>query len=694
MSRSSFLLWITCAVLAAAAPSVARAQHHEGGRRTPASTRDEGGRRTPDGASTRDTLRSYDLQEIVIDAGNAPEQTPATIQRVRLAAITQTEAPSVADAVRLIPAAHVQTNSRGEALVYLRNAGERQVAFFLDGALLNVPWDHRVDMNLVPAGIVGGMTVAKGVVPVEYGANTVAGAVNLTSRELEGEGRVTEAAAAAGSQASFQGSLTHLARRAASSFSAAVGYARRGGIPVPAGVNLPFSQEGSRRTNTDARMLNLFARGAYDVNARSQVGLSVLHVRSEMGVAPESHLDPALENVRYWRYPDRHSTMLVGSGEGRLGTSSTWKAAAWLSAFSQTIDDYADASYDVRQRRQENDDLTLGTRLVLQRTVGRGAFLAAMNALSSRHEQRDLSLTNPSVESPRLTFRHHLLSLGARYEARPTDRLSASFGGSIDGMVPSETGDKPPGSPLVDVSLTAGARLDPGRTWFLRASAARKTRFPTMREQFGEALQRFLLNPDLQPESSVLAELGAGMRTTAGAFELIPFAALTRHTIDQRIVTVDGARRRQRINLRGSRTLGFEMVASASVLPRVEVSGHATVMRVVRLRDTPGEPGKLSEKPEALGRVAARYSGRQRLSGLLEAVYTGPAYSLNVDGAFERLEPSLVLNIRLAYRFRVGRAPSLEFFFRVDNATDALVQPQLGLPAAGRALKAGVELAL
>ncbi|MCZ6857846.1 MAG: hypothetical protein O7F70_07580, partial [Gemmatimonadetes bacterium] len=55
---------------------------------------------------------------------------------------------------------------------------------FFEGALLNIPWDNRVDMSLIPASVIGGFTVAKGVPPVEYGTNVVGGAVTLTARTL------------------------------------------------------------------------------------------------------------------------------------------------------------------------------------------------------------------------------------------------------------------------------------------------------------------------------------------------------------------------------------------------------------------------------------------------------------------------------------------------------------------------------
>jgi iron complex outermembrane receptor protein len=89
---------------------------------------------------------------------------------------------TVAEALRGLPGVAVRTNSRGETIVRVRGAEERQTQVFLDGAPLGVPWDGRIDLGLVPAGAITGLSVRKGAVPIEYGTNAVAGVVDLQTR--------------------------------------------------------------------------------------------------------------------------------------------------------------------------------------------------------------------------------------------------------------------------------------------------------------------------------------------------------------------------------------------------------------------------------------------------------------------------------------------------------------------------------
>lgn len=643
-----------------------------------------------------DSLREYELGEVVVGSAGEDEAraAPSTLQRIPLAAIARLDAPSVAGAARLIPAAHVQTNSRGETLVYLRAAGERQVAFFFDGALLNIPWDNRIDLGLLPSGVVGGITVAKGVPSVLWGANVLGGAVNIVSRGLDGEGDFTEATVQGGSHAFGQGVLTHLGRRGAVSYVGSVGYARRDGFAVPGDLDaatLHFSQPSDDvRTNTDYALANGFGRVGYAWDERTEIGISALHVNSEKGVAPESHVDPASGGVRFWRYPDWQTTMLIVNGKAGLGAATDLRGAVWGSVFGQTIASYAGVTYDQLDGEQEDDDLTLGGRAILQRRFAPVTLRLGLNALTSRHEQVDTAFEDGQrSEAPVQTYRQGLYSVGLEAETSPLAPLTLTAGLSLDALTTPETGDKPARDPFVDYGVTAGGTYRLDKVWTLHASVGRKTRFPTLRELFGEALNRFLVNLDLRPESSLLAEAGFRREGERLSGEATAFLNRTDDTIDQRRLE-DG--RRQRINLGGSRVVGVELAGAARLLQRVRLDGHLTVMRV-RGIDEAGEPTRLSEKPEVIGRLAATYNPGRGPNATVEAVYRGEAFSPDGPESFARLAPSLVLNARVGYRLSV-REVAAELFARVDNLTDAVVLPQLGLPEPGREVQVGVKLAL
>lgn len=647
-------------------------------------------------AAPTDSLRSYDLAEIVVQSGSQREVTMTTMQRVSLAGIAETDAAGIDRVMRLIPAAHTQTNSRGETLVYLRNAGERQVALFFDGALLNVPWDNRYDLSLIPASVLGGITVAKGVPSVLYGTNVLGGAINMITRQLEAPGVYTEATGRGGQPQAAVVTVTHLGRTARWSYALSGGYADHEGMALPEDADLPFSQrDKDLRTNTDRRLLNLFGQASYQIRSGARVGMSVLHLDAEQGVAPESHLDPREARVRYWRYPSQRTSMLILNASALLGTQGTrLRGAVWGTRFGQTIWQYETEAYEVLTEVQDDLDYTMGTRLTVLHPARSGALRLALNALASAHEQVNTSFADDAAQPGGLqNFRQYIYSFGVEYESDVGEQLDFLLGGSLDGIATPETGDKPVRGPQTNYGVTSGLRYALSDNWSLRASAGRKVRFPTMRELFGEALNRFLVNPDLGAEASLSAELGFVRSGATWSGEVVGFFNRTYDTIDRRNIEVNGQWLRQRVNLEGSRVVGAEAVATARPLRGLRLDGSLTYANAEAFED--GETQKLAEKPEWLGTLTSGYQLSGGFSVMLQGVYTGRAFSPDEENILQPLPTSLVLNARAAYRLtRVRRRVlSAELFARINNLTDEVVLPQLGLPAAGRELVGGVNVA-
>ena len=250
-----------------------------------------------------------------------------------------------------------------------------------------------------------------------------------------------------------------------------------------------------------------------------------------------------------------------------------------------------------------------------QKAFGPSALKVALNALASEHRQQDVALQPdgeplPDQEFPTLTYRQAILSGGLEYAVEPGAGFTLVAGASLDAMVPLATGDKPDLPPFTSFGAMLGATWRLPEDWRLRASVGRKARFPTMRELFGESLARFLVNPDLQPETAIIAEVAVGLDRGFFGFEVVPFGMFTRDTIDQRNVLVPGESkpRRQRINLQGSRILGVETTATVLPVPGMSIQATFTYSDVRRLQEAPTDPVHLAEKPESVGRLLASWA--------------------------------------------------------------------------------------
>ncbi len=600
---------------------------------------------------------------------------------------------SVADILRLAPSAHLPTNSRGETLLVLRNGGERQTALYYDGALLNIPWDNRFDLNLLPAGAVGGVTVIAGPVSSQYGLNSSGGVVELAAASPGAARLAADGEAGTGGLARADATLFH----PSGSYGVllAGGGFTQSGAPLSGEAGLPFSQEnGSLRTNTDQERFYGLGRLETALGARADLRLTVLGAQSDRGIAPESDRDPTVNPVRFWRYPDTSLVMAILSGDAEPGPSARIKGAVWVQSFGQTIDSFTSAAYRRLEDRQEDRDLTVGGRFIASQRFGPHGLTVSVNGLQSTHEQTDTEFTDGPMESAAL-FRQRSASIGLEYDAALGEVLAVRFGGGLDFFSVPRSGGRPAFDPLLDYTVSGSLTWLPAPGWSVRLAGGRKTRFPTMRELFGTAINRFLLNPDLEPETVILSELTAGWQGPDAALKITPFASFTRGTIDQRTVVVDDTALRQRINLRGSRIFGLEIAGFARLSDSLTVNGALTATRVRRLADGPGDPRQIAERPELRARAALVYEPGWGLSFRAEADHTGRAFSADASGVLDPLPRSTVLNLgaALALDRLVPSGPPITLYLQADNVTDTLVLPQAGLPAPGRRVRGGLRLA-
>ena len=626
-----------------------------------------------------DSMLSYELGEVFVESGE--ERNEMAIQKIPLATWRRSDAVSVAEAGRLFSAAHIRTNSRGETLITLRGSSDRQVPVYLDGVPLTMPWDQRVDLSLLPAGVVGSATVAKGAAASRIAANGYGGAINLVSRERRTDGRTVESGAQVGTGNQLQAGLTWLERRGKWSTQLAVSRFSRDGAPLPDDIELPFSQmDEALRTNTDYNSLNLFVRGAYEPGSQSRIGVTYISVNGEKGVAPESHLDPNLTGVRFWRYPEWTFDALQIAGRAPvLGVNL--QSSVWAGWASQQILQYPDSSYQQSNGREDSEDNNFGARITARKDFRLGAVRAIGSLSHARHSQslydNDGEALTISAE-PSFSETRGTVGFETNLDISPAMEVLVSAG--TDALWAHEAGPNPVPDEIWQSFGTVSIHRELQENLSVRASFGRRARLPSMRERYDDALGRFETNPDLAPEKAWLLDMGARAEGDFSHLEATVFSRWERGTIQ---TEQDAMGTRRRVNLGGSNVYGVEFSGAARPFQELSLQGHATFFR--QRGFTVEEEGlRIAETPEILGWLSAEARPVESFTASAEAVYTGVAYS-RVDDDLARLEPSLVLNVRVGYHVVLPLpAYSVEVFGRVNNLTDTVVLPQIGLPGAGR----------
>lgn len=598
---------------------------------------------------------------------------------------------SVADLGSLLPSTHLTVNSRGEALFQVRGASERHLGVELDGIPLTLPWDERADLSLLPLLGVGGVHAQRGANSVLDAPNTLAGVVSLESRVQAIPGSTTRLGSWVGESEGWGANLLHLRRDGAWTTTLALEHRRQGALLLPEDLDVDYfgddrsfeNQDPSRRTrtNTDLEQSALLLRVGREFGEENDVRLLVQASDGEKGVAPEMNLEP--EDARFWRYP---ATRRLIVGLGSDVAMGTWKLQSALSfdAQDQDIDQYDDASYREVTGFENGRDRTAQGRLRVGHRLGSRADFALRGTV--RHATREQD--EDGLSAP-LDFAQTLGGVAGELVVRTGDRTRLRAGAGYEGARTPRTGDKPARDADHAVAMQAAVEHDLTGGGRLHASASRRPRFPSMRELFSEALDSFLVNPDLGPETQTAAEFGYSRSASRFDLSLNAFGSLVDGAIERQIVEVDGRRLRQRVNLDQIRTLGLELGVVARPWRGVTLDAQHTQLWS-RSKVDGDFSGAVEDRPDWIGTIAASWAHRSGVRVRSEWVGVGARASLGASG-LEELDADLRWNLRLSYRhFGTSRwYQGTEVFVRVDNVLDATTESQIGLLESGRTLRLG-----
>lgn len=158
----------------------------------------------------------------------------------------------------------------------------------------------------------------------------------------------------------------------------------------------------------------------------------------------------------------------------------------------------------------------------------------------SGHAQVDSAVPGPP--GPLLEYRQRLISGGVEADLPLWRGARLTAGGAYDRSETPLTGDKPPQGAQDASGRSAAFIQSVTDDLALTLTAGRRTRFATLRELYGEALGRFLLNPGLRPEQAFLLDgqidwTRPGLRLTVN-----PFYVRGRNTLGQRVLRVANAK--------------------------------------------------------------------------------------------------------------------------------------------------------
>jgi iron complex outermembrane recepter protein len=619
---------------------------------------------------------------------------------VRIDSLGLSFAPTFETVFRKMPLLHVRRNSRGETEVSARGSESRQVAILVDGVPITLAWDARADISIIPATAPQEISYVRGLSSMLYGPNVLGGVLDVSiartprmalSRALVVNTGVDHVGSYGGNAAitlPFHDGTSGWVLRGG------LGFRNSPGDPLASDVVERPQANDDLRLNTDTDVVDGFVSARYQSARGAYIAFSGTSFKAERGIAAQLGLANA--DTRFWRYPEvKRSLGALSAGTGERNTPfgrGDLELSIGYDKGRSEIDAFPDANYATSNSFEDGEDLTRTLRLLGDHSLGGRADLRAAFTVSDIEHDEFLPAGNAHYEQ-------RLWSTGAEFVLRlieggsSINSLQATVGAAHDWNDTPEAGGKQPQHDLSKWGARAGlSMLLGGANTMLHAGVNRRGRFPSLRELYSGALNRFAPNPVLQPETLTAFEAGATTALGNGNIQLVGFQQKLEDAV-VRITLPD--RRFQRVNRNELKSTGLELLASQS-FGRLSLSGDVTVQSVDLTDTSAGSTTRPENLPEVLANLRAGMPLIAKLSAAAVARYTGSQYCLLPSGQNQELGAGTRIEAELSrgwsLRSSAGLWSQIEVVVAADNITNAAIYDGCGLPQPGRLLRFQLRL--
>jgi vitamin B12 transporter len=626
----------------------------------------------------------YELGEVVISAKrDAGVETISTVQTITAEELRASGARSLDEAIRLLPGLHVRIGGSGTPRVDIRGFRTRHVQLLVDGIPINDTYDGQFDPTTIPVEQISRIKLTTGGGSVLYGPGGNGGVINIITRQgSEGLGGLAAGRLAEGG--AYQGTAVVSGGTAKWAVFASGNFRDRDEYPLADSFHETSAESGGARHNSDLRRGNVFASARYSLSPRTRLGLTVNRLHGQNGVPPVSNYDksdPFSQKAKYDRIDDMdgHGAQAAFShvADGQL----TFRGWAYLNRLEVVEDRYDDATYSTQAAKGSSSARSAthvaGASLQVKRALGQSgvATLGLMGESDDWESVGFLMGKGGAQDDFDVAQDLRLYSAALQYEAWPAQEVGVVLGGAYHAQDGEEMER--------DFSCLVGGWYDLSTGTRLRASLARKVRFPSIRQLYDVSAG----NPGLHPERTLHYELGLEQDVAGGV------VSMTAYSVDALdFIEKDATELYQ--NFEEYRFRGVELAAEK----QLAVAGGLHFRGSYAFMDTEDRsPGSAGEDLQYRPRHKIGLEGAGQLSmGLM------PYLSLtHVAGQrfYDRNgEPPLDAKALSHYTLVVARlrqrlpGDSVELEFGVDNLLDEDYEQSYGLPQAGRVLYSGMRL--
>ncbi|MGE4472958.1 MAG: TonB-dependent receptor plug domain-containing protein [Sulfuricurvum sp.] len=625
-----------------------------------------------------------------INVLNTPIEESPFEQIMTSETIAQQNSETVADTLDNISGISMgMMGARNETTVSIRGFDAKRVGVFIDGIPVYVPYDGNFDYDRFLTADIAEIDVSKGYSSVVYGANTMGGVVNIISKKptkaLEGEVKAGVVFDSEGALARRQTSLNIGTRQ--DHFYAQLGalYTDQDHYRLSDDFTATASQPEGDRLRSKSEDYKVSFKTGYIADDGSEIAIGYSSQNGQKQQPPSTNA--IYNSIRYWDWPYWDKDSVFITGQKNLGNGYI-KALVYYDTFKNSLYSYANNTYSTFNTfgstfKSKYDDYSFGGRLEYGVELDKHFLTASANYKKDSHEGYDISKTT-DVETLTENYEDHTVSFGLEDVYTLSSQWQILGGISYDRRDADKLYDTNPtlASALSlekqsSLSPEAAVIYSPDSTSKIRASIARKTYMPSMKDRYSRTLKVPPLypNPELDNEVATHYELSYQKQIGAFSTRLNTYYTRVDDAIQQAVYTPDPTfNQNQNVGRFDHRGIEMELNYKAD---GIEAGGNYSYINVKNKTD---KSIKRTDVPKHQLFAYAQSEIGAGFSVYGDMKFRKGAYDQIADNSYVISPTFTIFDLKAIYKATANVTAEVG----VKNLTDKFYQYDLGFPVAGR----------
>jgi len=473
-----------------------------------------------------DSLKNYyEIQEVNI-FGKDKNEGP--IHKVDVQLIQDFNKTNVVDAVNLLPGVSItQMGARNEGSILVRGFNSLRTPVFFDGIPIYTPYDGNFDLSRFTTCDIHSISVEKSLVSVQYGPNTMGGAVNIVSRKpvkaLDIDGQSGVGFADGTGVNSYFTALNIGTRQDKYYIMGSASLLKVDNYLISRKFDGTPLQPSLERVNSESMDVRLSAKFGYTPNKTDEYSFSIISQNADKDIAPNA-LKAGNSNWRNYPTYDKRSMYL--KTRTLVANKTFLNFTGYYDTYYNKMKQYDDDQYTLLNKNSSfssvYDDYSLGgiLNLTTEAIKNNVITLSVNNKFDSHKEHNEEILANTSTGQkfkegePEQNYRDNTFYVGVEDVVTINSLIKAVVGASYNSRnnikaqeygTHFETGEKnvlydfPKGSDHA-FDYKGGIIVEPVKNHLITLSASKRSRFASQKERYSSRFGSQVPNPDLKSE--------------------------------------------------------------------------------------------------------------------------------------------------------------------------------------------------